>query len=224
MIKHRLLLVLFTVLTLLAAKAQDSPAIKEAEYTKMITERAAKIVAQLGIDDSVTYNRVWQLVTNQYRDLNTIYTDRDNQIKALKASNGTDKAAIEMGQKSIDSILSAKKEKLHGQYLAKLAESLTPKQIEGVKDGMTYGVLPLTYRSYQEMIPTLTEPQKTQILVWLTEAREHAMDAGSSNEKHGWFGKYKGKINNYLSAQGYDAKKEREEWEKRIEAAKKHNQ
>jgi hypothetical protein len=30
------------------------------------------------------------------------------------------------------------------------------------------------------------------------------------------FGKYKGRINNYLSAAGYDMKKEGEEWQKRI--------
>ena len=38
----------------------------------------------------------------------------------------------------------------------------------------------------------------------LLEAREYAMDAGSSEEKHGWFGKFKGRINNYLSKAGYD--------------------
>jgi hypothetical protein len=32
------------------------------------------------------------------------------------------------------------------------------------------------------------------------------MDAGTSKEKHAWFGKYKGKINNYLSAEGYNMK------------------
>jgi hypothetical protein len=68
------------------------------------------------------------------------------------------------------------------------------------------------------MLPGLTEQQKAQILVWLTEAREHAMDAESSEKKHAWFGKYKGRINNYLSAAGYDMKKAGEDWQKRREA------
>ena len=83
---------------------------------------------------------------------------------------------------------------------------------------MTYNVLPITYKAYQEEILTLTDEQKKQILVWLTEAREHAMDAESSDKKHAWFGKYKGRINNYLSAAGYDLKKEGIEWEKRRKA------
>ena len=89
-----------------------------------------------------------------------------------------------------------------------------------MKDGMTYGVVPITYTGYLEMIPGLTEDQKKQIMAYLLEAREHAMDAGSSEEKHAWFGKYKGKINNYLSAAGYDLKKASEEWQRRLKAGK----
>jgi len=81
---------------------------------------------------------------------------------------------------------------------------------------MTYKVLPLTYNAYLDELPNLTEVQKMQIKAWLTEAREHAIDAESSEKKHAWFGKYKGRINNYLSAQGYDMKKAGEEWQKRI--------
>ena len=66
------------------------------------------------------------------------------------------------------------------------------------------------------MIPTLKEEEKIQILAWLKEAREFSIDAENSNKKHEAFGKYKGRINNYLSKHGYDLVKEREEWYKRI--------
>src|SRR5690606_25039434 len=49
----------------------------------------------------------------------------------------------------------------------------------------------------------------------LTEAREFAMDGGTSKEKHAWFNKYKGRIANELAKQGYDLKKEGNEWAKR---------
>ncbi len=57
------------------------------------------------------------------------------------------------------------------------------------------------------MLPNLTEKQKARIMTWLVEAREHAMNGGTSEEKHAWFGKYKGRINNYLSSEGYDLKR-----------------
>jgi hypothetical protein len=71
---------------------------------------------------------------------------------------------------------------------------------------MTYGVLPVTYRAYLAQVPNLTDAQKERIMAFLVEARELAMDGGTSEEKHQWFRKYKGKINNYLSAEGYSLK------------------
>ena len=68
---------------------------------------------------------------------------------------------------------------------------------------------------------SVSQSRYTQILVWLKEAREFAVDAENSNKKHEAFGKYKGRINNYLSKRGYDLVKERQEWYKRIEKQKK---
>ena len=92
------------------------------------------------------------------------------------------------------------------------------KDLDEVKDQMTYKILPLTYNAYLDELPTLTDAQNLQIKAWLIEAREHAIDAESSEKKHAWFGKYKGRINNYLSAQGFDMKKAAEEWQKRIQS------
>ena len=87
-----------------------------------------------------------------------------------------------------------------------------------MKDGMTFGVVKVTYDSYLDMIPTLKEDEKTQILAWLVEARELAMDAESSKKKHETFGKYEGRINNYLAARGYDLQAERDAWYERVKA------
>ena len=54
-------------------------------YLRVITERAGKIVAVLGLPDSVSYYHVRTIVANQYRDLNDIYTERDTKLKDLKA-------------------------------------------------------------------------------------------------------------------------------------------
>ena len=40
----------------------------------------------------------------------------------------------------------------------------------------------------------------------------------NTNKKHAAFGKYKGRINNYLSKRGYDLVKERKAWYERIKA------
>lgn len=192
---------------------------EDTAYTRVITERAGKIVATLGIVDSSAFLRVRGIVADQYRDLNTIYNERDSAIKILKNQPAADKQVIDSGRKNVEAAATKKLDRLHGQYLARLGAVLTPKQVEQVKDGMTYNVLNLTYRAYQDELPTLTETQKARILADLTEAREHAMDAESSEKKHAWFGKYKGRINNYLSAEGYDMKKAGEAWAERRKAA-----
>ncbi|HEY6902052.1 MAG TPA: DUF3826 domain-containing protein [Puia sp.] len=185
-------------------------------YIRVVTERAGKIVATLGLPDSVQFLRVRKMVAEQYFNLNTIYTERDERLKQLKGQQpAPEKNVSDSVKKWVQQDVDAKVEKLHGAYLRQLASALNAQQIDQVKDGMTYGVLQVTYRGYQEELPNLTEAQKAYILTALTEAREHAMDGGTSQEKHAWFGKYKGRINNYLSAQGYDMKKAGEEWQKR---------
>lgn len=214
-----LIFFLFTIINVTSTLAQDQVKDEKAAYEKVITERATKLVAALQLNDEKKSHKVITLVKEQYRSLNDIYSKRDEEIKNVKASVTDKKLRDEAIAKANEKTL-AETDKLHAIYLKKLGKQLNAEQIEGVKNGMTYGVLPLTYKAYQEQILTLTEPQKAQILTWLTEAREKAMDAESSEKKHAMFGKYKGRINNYLSAQGYDLKKEGIEWEKRKNAAK----
>ncbi|WP_420148728.1 DUF3826 domain-containing protein [Spirosoma sp.] len=207
-------LIAFTSVAYSQAQDQQTQS-KEATYTRVVNERAAKIAATLGISDSQILARVQEAIAKQYQDLNAIH---DNRKEALaKLTDASQKEVIETEA-------SAKLAALHSSYLTTLARDLTSQQIEQVKDGMTYGVLPITYKGYQAMLPNLTNEQKQQILTYLTEARERAMDEGSSERKHATFGKYKGRINNYLSAAGIDMKKASKEWEERIarekEAAK----
>lgn len=194
--------------SVLYCQAQNQPTEnKDATYTRVVNERAAKIVATLGITDSKTSARVQEAIAQQYRGLNAIHDSRKDAL-----TNLTDAAQKEAVNKEADEKLAT----LHKAYLTTLARDLNPQQIEQVKDGMTYGVLPITWKGYQAMLPDLTNEQKQQILTYLTEARERAMDEGSSEKKHAMFGKYKGRINNYLSAAGIDMKKASKEWEERI--------
>lgn len=200
------------------AQSNAIPENEKAAYIKVVTERADKIVAPLSINDPSKSEQVRNIIRDQYSNLNDIYTVRDANVKTIKEKFKGDKAASEVALKKEAAKTDKKLTKLHKKYLSKLSAQLTAEQIDQVKNGMTYGVLPLTYRVYQEQILTLTDEQKKQILTWLTEARERAIDAESSEKKHAWFGKYKGKINNYLSAAGYDLKKETKEWENRRKA------
>ena len=198
------------VLASLPANAADVP---DAPADRALVERAGKIVSNLELGDVDRVARVRGVVAQQYADLQRLQADAE----AALAAAGGDQVAQELAK--AQSLVRTRE--LHYAFLGRLAAELTPAQVDQVKDGMTYGVLPLTYRVYQDMVPTLTDEQKRQILGWLTEAREHAMDAGSSEEKHRWFGKYKGRINNYLAKAGIDLKQAEREMRERQKAAGK---
>ncbi len=210
-IKKISLLFLFFAFCKLSAQQYADP-----EYIKVTNERAAKIVEKLALNNKEKETAVTNIIAQQFRDLSKIQDTRDVEVKKVKedSSLAKDKQNEKIDKLKADADKSI--DKLHKSYLKKLGTQLNEAKITEVKDGMTYGVLPITVTAYNDMIPTLTEVQKKYIYDALVEAREHAMDGGSSKEKHAWFGKYKGRINNYLSKEGYDLTKEREGWNKRI--------
>jgi hypothetical protein len=190
------------------------------EYIKVTIERARKIVAKLSLLNAEKEIAVTNIIAQQSRDLSKIQDGRDAEITKIKSSD----LPKEKQNKKIDKLKANADQsisKLHKSYLKKLGSQLSEDKITEVKDGMTYGVLPITYAGYQDMLPNLTKEQKEFIYKNLVEAREQAMDGGSSKEKHGWFGKYKGRINNYLSTQGYNLNKESADWHDRLAAREK---
>ena len=210
--------IIFTIALLYGvdAAAQQST---DTAYQRVIAERTAKIVNTLGITDAGLTKKVQQQIADQYINLNAIHDKTKATVAAIKAKP-LSKEEINDAVKKEEENKSAQLKQLHTQFIAQLNTTLTEAQVEKVKDGMTYSVLPVTWKAYMEMLLHLTQEQKDKMYAWLVEARELAMDEGSSDAKHAVFGKYKGRINNYLSAQGYDMKKEGEDWAKRVQAAK----
>lgn len=188
---------------------------RDPKYVETITQRSKKVTDALKITDTEKGRQVLNIVANRYFMLNDIYAERDS-IKALAKTLTGDakKQKMEYAEMQKDQKLY----RTHFGFIADLSLYLTDKEIETVKDVLTYNVVNVTYTAQCDMIPTLKEEEKAQILAWLKEAREYAIDAESSKKKHEAFGKYKGRINNWLSKRGYNLTKEREEWAKRVKA------
>ena len=185
------------------AVALDSAG-RDPKYVQTITGRSMKATDALGITWTPLGQNVLNIICNRYFKLNDIYYERDSVKKTNK----------KLAEAQCDSKLY----RSHYGFLADLSMYLNPQEIDKVKDVMTFDVVRVTYEAQCDMIPTLKEEEKRQIMAWLIEARELAIDAESSKKKHEVFGKYKGRINNYLTKRGYDLTKEREEWYKRVKA------
>ena len=194
---------LAAIISLLSINISAQVALKtegqDPQYVETIKGRAQKIVDGLQLSDAQKAENVRNIIANRYFLLNDIHS--------------------KYGKDQQDA-LQAELYKHHFELASALALYLNDEQVDAVKDGMTYGRLKRDYNAQLDMIPTLKEEEKAQILIWLKEAREYAMDAADSKGKHFWFDKYRGRTNNWLSARGYDLKKERDAWMKRTEEQK----
>lgn len=215
MIMNKLLITLIFSLFILPLVAQEeSP---EQAYTRVIKGRADKIVDVMTFENDILKIRVRDLIMDHYRFLNDQEENRNADVSKIREEFGDDNK--EFRNAKIDLRKAEQEQKIrdhHFAFVSELKIIISEEQIDQVKDGLTYSVCPNTYVAFQDMIPNLTLEEKEQILIWLTEAREHAIDGGSSREKHNWFGKYKGRINNYLSERGYDLNKLSKEWQERL--------
>ena len=212
------LTIFVTLITLSATNAQTiklNSDGRDKDYVNTILERSKKVTDALNITGTGKGTQVLNIVANRYFELNDIYEERDSLKKAASSLTGD---AKKQAQAFAESQKDSKLYRSHFAFDANLSLFLDEAGIETVKDVMTYNVVKVTYDAQCDMIPTLKEEEKVQILAWLKEAREFAIDAESSRKKHEAFGKYKGRINNYLSKRGYDLTKEREEWAKRVKA------
>jgi hypothetical protein len=183
-----------------------------------LVQRSAKLVDALQLADPAQAERVTLLLARNYAALSVIHDRRDNGLTL--AQSIADEAERAKKTQGINDTATARMAHQTAAFLGQLAAELTPAQIDAIKDGLTYHVAPNTLLVYREMLPGLTPEQGRQLHAWLYEAREHAISAGSSDEKHGWFGKYKGRINNYLAKAGIDMKQAEKEMFTRKKAAK----
>ena len=222
--KHIFWSIVLMVATVVSASAVELKSEgRDAEYVQTSLGRSQKIVDKLDIATAEAREAVLHIIANRYFELNDIYAERDERLAAVKEQGLTGEAK-QQAQEFAKAACESKLYRTHFAFPATLSLYLNDEQIVAVKDGMTFGVVKVTYDSHLDMIPSLTDEEKAQIRVWLEEARELAIDAESSRKKHEIFGRYKGRINNYLSKRGYDLTAEREAWYKRIEERKKNEQ
>lgn len=190
--------IVFLIFSNIYAFAQE-----DTSYARVANLRAKSIVYNLHINDSLLSHKLIYIISEHYIHVNEIQQQMNIFHKLYS------KHLSSTSQFQLDSILYFNKLQIklyeyHRTFLSCLYALLSPDQVVKIKDLMTYNILPFTYHAYLSLFPELNDEQKQNILRLLIEAREYAMDAGSSEEKHNIFNKYKGKINNYLSKEGYN--------------------
>lgn len=214
MIAKTLLPLCFVAMSAVQVFAEDNPdrtapftaAERETAYSTTLEKRTGAILQALSISDTNKSAKVHDTIVSQYRALRA----RDEALDSMFSALSKNAPGIETNRSKILAILSSQ---LHEQFLARLAQDLTPDQIEVVKDRMTYNKVKVTFDAYCEIIPKLSESEKAMVLDLLKTAREEAMDGGSADEKTAIFQKYKDQINAFLNGNGHNVAQATKEWE-----------
>lgn len=173
------------------------------------TERSAAIVSKLQLKDEGTRTNV-ATILRQYLDSQQVVFKTRNQAMNDAKQNASKELADAQSQAAWNASV-GKFNKLQAVFLGKLSTMLTLQQGEMVKDLLTeYGVK-REYENYLDLFPKLTEIQKAQVMAYLLEARENAINGETPESRVDWFIKYRGRANNYLAAAGYDLRKATDE-------------
>lgn len=190
-----------------------------------VNKHAVPILAALKLGDAAKEAKVNEVVTTFFTGLNDWHHQNDAALKGLwndfnHGRSKKDLAAANAALDKIDAVYATFKPQ-HDGFLKGLGKVLSPEQVETVEDVLTVRKVEVTYNVYTQIFPTLTEDQKTVVLQNLKAAREQAIDASSMLEKSAFFKKYKIKIEDvYLTAQGFDPKKAREDFAAKSAKAK----
>ncbi len=206
-----------------AAPAAPAEPDKAAVNLKSAEKRARQALAALKLDDPAKAAVVREIIVPHYLALLAWQEANDEQVADLwakwrQARSGTPDEVKAAGiTKHIDAVYATFAPQ-HDAFVAKLAEVLSPEQVETVKDSWTANKVRVTYNAYLAIFPILSEKQKAFTLANLKAAREQAIDARTMKEKSAFFKKYKLLIEAQFEREGIDTRQYRRDFAARQKA------
>ena len=207
-------------------RAQTNTADAAADKEKATIEKHIKPeLAALKLADADKTAKVHDILAARYTALKTWHADNDAQIKTLwgdfdKARSAKNVADAKAALDKIAGAYAAIRPQ-HEKFVSDLATLLTPEQVEAVKEAHSINKVKVTYNTYLEIFPNLTEEQKAVVLKDMKAASEESLDCVDVKEMSTFFKKYKIKIEDeYFVTQGIDAQQARKDFAAKQKAAK----
>lgn len=198
-----------------ATDAAPAPAKAEAGLSQHSLDKlTAPVLKSLKLGDDAREAKVRSVLEAHFRAVDAWHRTVDAELKTLWAAWGEARATDHQDEvkaaaiaDKIDAVYAGFQAQ-HDAFGKELAATLSAEQVEVVKNALTKEPgLPRTYEAYLQIVPALTEAQKTYIHDTLVVAREEAVDSLDKKERISLFKKQKVKVQLYIDAQGYDWKK-----------------
>ena len=198
-----------------------APNIRAEEKSSADSEREQKAkewVATLDLHDSAKEDRVIGVVATHL----IAVRDWHNSHPADTVPGGINPRTGEKLSDLDRSIIadSAMPPSIHENLMAGLRANLTEEQVETILDRYTVGKVAFTMKGYHAIVPDLTDEEEAQILSYLKEAREMAVDYKSMKQISAIFEIYKTKCERYLNRNGRDWRQLYKDFVSKVKAEK----
>ena len=112
---------------------------------------------------------------------------------------------------------------VHEDLMNALNKDLSPEQVEMILDKYTVGKVAFTMKGYKAIVPDLKPEEEAQIITYLKQAREQAIDYKNMNQISAIFEIYKTKSEQFLNSNGRNWKQLYKAYTDAAKAKKKEN-
>ena len=206
--KECLLVVVATMIfatTMFAQTENKTNPIKPTEEQKAKSDadqekKAAEWVTGLNLNDAEKEARVKAAVTTHLKAIRDWHNEHPFTTVPAGINPATGNRLSELDRQVIAN--SAMPKSVHEDLLNALNKDLTPEQVEAILDKYTVGKVAFTMKGYKAIVPDLKPEEEAQILVYLKQAREQAIDYKNMNQISAIFEIYKTKSEQYLNSNG----------------------
>jgi hypothetical protein len=165
-----------------------------------IVAKAGEWVNALQLSDAAKEERVKSAIVTHLKAVRDWHNDHPASTVPAGINPATGNRLSEMDRDIIAN--SALPKSVHDSLMNVLNKELSNEQVEAVLDKYTIGKVTFTLQGYKAIVPDLKPEEEAQILVYLKQAREQAIDYKNMKEISAIFEIYKTKCEQYLNSNG----------------------
>jgi hypothetical protein len=200
-----------------AQSSEDVKAKLDADQEKKATEW----VASLNLNDAEKVTRVKTAIYTHLKTIRDWHNEHPFTTVPAGINPATGNRLSDLDRQVIAN--SAMPKSVHEDLMNALNKDLSPEQVEMILDKYTVGKVAFTMKGYKAIVPDLKPEEEAQIITYLKQAREQAIDYKNMNQISAIFEIYKTKSEQFLNSNGRNWKQLYKAYTDAAKAKKKEN-
>jgi len=197
--------------------SEDVKAKSDADQEKKATEW----VASLNLNDAEKVTRVKTAISTHLKTIRDWHNEHPFTTVPAGINPATGNRLSDLDRQVIAN--SAMPKSVHEDLMNALNKDLSPEQVEMILDKYTVGKVAFTMKGYKAIVPDLKPEEEAQIITYLKQAREQAIDYKNMNQISAIFEIYKTKSEQFLNSNGRNWKQLYKAYTDAVKAKKKEN-